>query len=1355
MNKKLFTSCFTCFMAIQLAAGSSLAYVRPAAAEEAGTPAVVSSAAASAAPRMLITEIVPDSGDDEAGEDPYEYVEVYNNSDRPIDFKDYSILYRYPGEPGKDLFWRPYTDQQIVIPPGKAMVFWAVTPAGGMKTVADFNAHFKTSLTENKDIVRIPGGLNNLRERTIVLATNTGRDIVRASYNQGVLETAADMSIEYGTPDAGSLDMKKLSVLQQKATPGTFDPAHVPAEPVRTAADPVAPTVRDVTDTSGIDLISPIELTAEAEDDRLLASVNLYYKSNKTTDYKKVAIPPGKDGKFRYSVEMMEWFGSPSLQYYFEASDTFNTAATAPRTLSLAGSEKSPALNVRDGETLSGSRVLIGSSAAAAGPMTLSVDGQAVSPTAKALEKTAYFVFEADDIDKGQNVVTMGADTLYLIPFGTQDYKTMVVPVRPELFKYGQANPIVIRAGSVNRPYYEDKPETGLDDFNIRNVRLVLADGTVVKDPKYANPATILDMGDNGRFLPVVTFNFAVPESYWKGVSYRWDTAASADGAHKVEVKLPDGSKASADVTVDNQGPVVTTNIEEGKSYKGPFDIEASAFDTASGVKSFEVKLDGKLIRVPYAASSASLPPGGHTLVLKAADAGGKTTEKTVKFTTPEELPHKPVLLSPAEGTQDAGGNVSLEVSVSDPAGDPLNVKFFKGKRITAGDPGMTAYSHAADIEPPATLSLPGETPFSPEDMASAGTSDDRYVTTDSDGQFPYQRFEVEVGEETGAGDRIELNWEGHSLKGRKVSLYAWNYGTEKWDSLASMVAPSEEDFTLSAGVDALPYVRNGKVQAMVQDEIPRRDQYDFTFVSMPDTQIYAEILPQYFESQVNFIRDAKNDMNIKYVMQVGDIVNSAGIKGQWERVDKFMNVLDEANIPYGVAAGNHDVFDGGANSEPDYSEFSKYFGENRFKDKPYYGGSYKDNRGHYDLISAEGNDFIFVYMGWDMSDEDFAWMNGVLKEHPDRKAIIVVHEYLQNNGNRSATGNRIYENVVVPNPNVKMVMSGHFTGSALRTDQLDDDKDGTPDRKVYQILNDYQGIPNGGDGYLKLLHFDTSTDTVYVNTYSPYLDDYNYYDPAKDEFKLAMDLKPMVKRVATDKLEVNVYSDELIGEASAASGATAKTVWGPLNGNTVYQWYATVEDAFGGRTYSDIGTFRTRLALPAPQEVKASGVTADSARISWNPVSVPGDSSAVTYEVYGPQGLAATVTGSVYAFTGLEPDTAYTFTVRAVHASGAVSDMSLPVTFTTSMDLLALQAGLQRFIASGQVASPLTNQLDNALEQAAGHLQKGQSGQASKKIENFVKHLGNKAHQDAAAPEARQWLLLKAQALLRIWAEQ
>ena len=113
-----------------------------------------------------------------------------------------------------------------------------------------------------------------------------------------------------------------------------------------------------------------------------------------------------------------------------------------------------------------------------------------------------------------------------------------------------------------------------------------------------------------------------------------------------------------------------------------------------------------------------------------------------------------------------------------------------------------------------------------------------------------------------------------------------------------------------------------------------------------------------------------------------------------------------------------------------------------------------------------------------------------------DLSAILAFHEFLFVSGSRSPIGEKIFEQIIKRNPNVIAVLSGHYHSSNLKVDKLDDNGDGKPDRKVYQMLADYQGGPEGGQGYLRILHVDPKHDTIHVKTYSPYLDDYNFYDP-------------------------------------------------------------------------------------------------------------------------------------------------------------------------------------------------------------------------------------------------------------------
>ena len=394
---------------------------------------------------------------------------------------------------------------------------------------------------------------------------------------------------------------------------------------------------------------------------------------------------------------------------------------------------------------------------------------------------------------------------------------------------------------------------------------------------------------------------------------------------------------------------------------------------------------------------------------------------------------------------------------------------------------------------------------------------------------------------------------------------------------LASTIA-GNDDFTLKANVAVGEFVKDSKINVLVQDEIPvSPDDYDYTFVWMSDTQYYSESYPHIFDRQTQWIVEKADEMKIKYVFHTGDLVDEYDKEEQWKNADQFMKTLDDAGIPNGVLAGNHDV----DHKTNDYTEYYRFFGENRYKDRPYYGESYKNNRGHYDLISANGNDYIMVYMGWGVDDESIAWINKVLAEHPHRKAILSFHEYLLSTGTRHPLGDKIYNQIVLPNKNVIAVLSGHYHEAQTLVDEIDDNGDGTPDRKVYQLLADYQAGPEGGQGYMRLLHFDQDQNRIIVNTYSPYLNDYNFYDsdkyPDKDEFIIDLNLDAQKKRIATDSFTVNVYTDTLIGKKNKVkSGKTAKVPMNRLETNSSYAWYAVAEDDYTGRTVSDIWSFTT-----------------------------------------------------------------------------------------------------------------------------------------------------------------------------------
>jgi Calcineurin-like phosphoesterase. len=334
---------------------------------------------------------------------------------------------------------------------------------------------------------------------------------------------------------------------------------------------------------------------------------------------------------------------------------------------------------------------------------------------------------------------------------------------------------------------------------------------------------------------------------------------------------------------------------------------------------------------------------------------------------------------------KDKATNVSLspklEVKVSDPTNDQLDVSFNRGYQYKADQKEhVSIFTNSVDHEPPETLTSTGEKRVTAVNKLTK--VDGQYITTKGMEKYPYHRFELNLDKEADSTDDIEINWEGKSIIGRKVSMYVWNYDTKRWEVKEWKIAENSKNFQLHASVKGREYIKNHKVQVMVQDEIAATNQFDYSLIWMSDTQYYSESYPHIYNKMTEWIAAQKAAMNIKYVFHTGDLVDDFDQEYEWQNADNSMKTLDQANVPYGVLAGNHDV----NHKAEDYTKYGEYFGESRFAGRNYYGASYKNNRGHYDLISEKGNDFVMLYMGWGVNEEDMAWMNEVLAKYPERK---------------------------------------------------------------------------------------------------------------------------------------------------------------------------------------------------------------------------------------------------------------------------------------------------------------------------------------------------------------------------------
>ena len=336
----------------------------------------------------------------------------------------------------------------------------------------------------------------------------------------------------------------------------------------------------------------------------------------------------------------------------------------------------------------------------------------------------------------------------------------------------------------------------------------------------------------------------------------------------------------------------------------------------------------------------------------------------------------------------------------------------------------------------------------------------------------------------------------------------------------------------------------------------PRPDANEgFTIVALPDTQNYLcsrctsevrEWQPEIFEAQTKWIADNINALDIAFVTHEGDIVECAEEdasrgcnqdgKDEWAAADKAMDILD-GKVPYAAAIGDHDYFPEETRNG-DTSNYVRYFGASRYQNYDWYGGSSEDELSHYQIFQAGGYTFLHLSLEFEPRDEIIAWAQDVINANPGLPTIITTHSYLQDTPGAEGrstsldieppignTGQQLFKKLIEPNPQVFMVLSGHYqdsersngteTSDSGEYHQVSTNKAGS---KVYEMLANYQGYNNGGDGWLRIIQFKpgggaNGLDRIAVRTYSPWRDEYQPGSASNFSFDLdfakRFDLEP------------------------------------------------------------------------------------------------------------------------------------------------------------------------------------------------------------------------------------------------------
>ncbi|MDQ0346057.1 fibronectin type III domain-containing protein [Ancylobacter vacuolatus] len=124
--------------------------------------------------------------------------------------------------------------------------------------------------------------------------------------------------------------------------------------------------------------------------------------------------------------------------------------------------------------------------------------------------------------------------------------------------------------------------------------------------------------------------------------------------------------------------------------------------------------------------------------------------------------------------------------------------------------------------------------------------------------------------------------------------------------------------------------------------------------------------------------------------------------------------------------------------------------------------------------------------------------------------------------------------------------------------------------------------------------------------------------------------------------------------------------------GNLVYQagWWTQGEDpSAGGSVWTLVGYMDTTPVVPdAPEDLYAAGTSATTTVLVWDAAEVNGVGTVSAYQIYQDGVLIATTASTYYKVTGLEPSTAYAFSIVAIDEAGA-SEASEVVSVNTALE--------------------------------------------------------------------------------------
>lgn len=306
-----------------------------------------------------------------------------------------------------------------------------------------------------------------------------------------------------------------------------------------------------------------------------------------------------------------------------------------------------------------------------------------------------------------------------------------------------------------------------------------------------------------------------------------------------------------------------------------------------------------------------------------------------------------------------------------------------------------------------------------------------------------------------------------------------------------------------------------------IEAKLTSEDSFSMILLADPQSYVKFDVNQPLFELQTAWAANNIDQLNILTVLCTGDLVEQNellvpdGVNGnqtsreQWESVSRAFERLDN-KLPYVVATGNHDY--GYVSAENRQTRLSEYFTperNNKFSSclvdvgLNAYGYPTLENAA-YEFNTTTWGKLLVISLEFAPRNEALEWANKVVNEtqYRNHKVILLTHSYLDHKAERFQTenyklspanyGKTIWEQLVYPNPNVRLVLCGHECNLGDFEENVSYRKDKNKAGKtVAQMMFNAQTagggwFGNGGDGWLRILEFRGDGKTIEVKTFSP-----------------------------------------------------------------------------------------------------------------------------------------------------------------------------------------------------------------------------------------------------------------------------